>query len=148
MAQMYSLAARCGAEMIGTALVVAIGNAAVANAVLPRTKGHGMGYGWVCAAYGTGFSLAFVSAVLVSNAAMIACPAVPAGPAGHAHCAVSPCSCLIASAAHALPQPGCSAATKQYQSTASNAIVPGDHAAASGTLHATPAIARCQRELH
>lgn len=64
MAQTYSLAARCGAEMIGTALVVAIGNAAVSNAVLPSSKGHGMGYGWVCAAYGTGFSLAFVSLVV------------------------------------------------------------------------------------
>jgi hypothetical protein len=62
MAAAFSLATRCGVEMLGTALAVAIGNAAVANHVLGFTKGHGMGYGWVAAAYGLGFSLAEVRA--------------------------------------------------------------------------------------
>jgi hypothetical protein len=62
MAATFSLAARCGAEMLGTALAVGIGNAAIANHVLGYTKGHGMGFGWVAAAYGLGFSLVEVRA--------------------------------------------------------------------------------------
>lgn len=39
----------------GLMLVIFLGESAVANAELPRTKGHGMSYGWVSAG-GTGCS--------------------------------------------------------------------------------------------
>lgn len=40
----YSLGIRCLAEFIGMAIVIYTGEAALANELLPSTKGHAMGW--------------------------------------------------------------------------------------------------------
>lgn len=51
----YSLGTRALAEFIGTAMVIYTGEAALANELLPSTKGHGMGWGWTVFSFGFAF---------------------------------------------------------------------------------------------
>ncbi|CAN0304284.1 unnamed protein product [Pylaiella littoralis] len=46
------------AEALGMAVVISIGNGAIANEVLKKTKGHGLGLGFVAIAYGMAFFVA------------------------------------------------------------------------------------------
>jgi hypothetical protein len=39
--------ARCTSEVIGTAVAIWLGQSVVANELLPRTKGHAFGHGWL-----------------------------------------------------------------------------------------------------
>ena len=56
----YTLAAKFASELLGTTLAIFVGTSAVANELLPTTKGHGMGY------FATGLS--FVIAFFFSGA--------------------------------------------------------------------------------
>eukprot|EP00878_Enallax_costatus_P005388 GHUV01005657.1.p1 GENE.GHUV01005657.1~~GHUV01005657.1.p1 ORF type:complete len:450 (+),score=58.99 GHUV01005657.1:486-1835(+) len=51
----YSLGIRCLAEFIGMAIVIYTGEAALANELLPSTKGHAMGWGWTVFTFGFAF---------------------------------------------------------------------------------------------
>eukprot|EP00891_Asterochloris_glomerata_P001248 jgi/Astpho2/1248/Aster-x0469 len=51
----YSLGARCCTEAVGLGLVIILGDGSLANELLPRTKGHGMGYGFVSLSFGIAF---------------------------------------------------------------------------------------------
>lgn len=46
------------AEMLGMMVVISVGNGAIANEVLKKTKGHALGLGFVAIAYGMAFFLA------------------------------------------------------------------------------------------
>ena len=52
------------AELVGTALLLLIGNAVVANVVLARTKGHGSG--WIVITFGWGLAV-FVAVFTVAR---------------------------------------------------------------------------------
>lgn len=54
----YSLAAECGSEMIGTCLVIYLGESIIANELLSKTKGARMG--WLAVALGFGLSFGVV----------------------------------------------------------------------------------------
>ena len=56
----YTLAAKFASELLATTLAIFVGTSAVANELLPTTKGHGMGY------FATGLS--FVIAFFFSGA--------------------------------------------------------------------------------
>lgn len=56
----YSLAARCLTEFLGTTTAIFLGETIIANEVLPRTKGHDLGFGFVA----VGFAFAFFVAIL------------------------------------------------------------------------------------
>lgn len=51
----YSLGTRCLAEFIGMIIVIYTGEAALANELLPSTKGHAMGWGWTVFTFGFAF---------------------------------------------------------------------------------------------
>eukprot|EP01026_Neomeris_dumetosa_P013345 TRINITY_DN14671_c0_g1_i12.p1 TRINITY_DN14671_c0_g1~~TRINITY_DN14671_c0_g1_i12.p1 ORF type:complete len:477 (-),score=44.35 TRINITY_DN14671_c0_g1_i12:671-2101(-) len=53
----YSLIARCGAEFMGTFVAIYLGEAILANEILPGTKGHELGFGWVAFGFATAFFL-------------------------------------------------------------------------------------------
>ena len=53
----YSLLVRCLSEVIATAMLVILGNGAVANADLKGTKGHGTGWLLIALGYGCGVML-------------------------------------------------------------------------------------------
>ncbi|KAL6785028.1 hypothetical protein ACKKBG_A02125 [Auxenochlorella protothecoides x Auxenochlorella symbiontica] len=54
----YSLGARCGAEIIGTMIALFLGDAAVANELLAKTKGNGYGWGFLSMGFGFAFGFA------------------------------------------------------------------------------------------
>ncbi|KAJ3409101.1 hypothetical protein HDV05_004576 [Chytridiales sp. JEL 0842] len=54
----YSLGTRCLTEFFGTALVIFLGESILANELLPSTKGHAMGFGWVAISFGFAFTFA------------------------------------------------------------------------------------------
>ncbi|KFM27923.1 putative glycerol uptake facilitator protein [Auxenochlorella protothecoides] len=54
----YSLGARCGAEIIGTMIALFLGDAAVANELLAKTKGNGYGWGFLSMGFGLAFGFA------------------------------------------------------------------------------------------
>ncbi len=56
------------AELIGTAILVLLGNGAVANVVLSRTKGHGAGWIVIAAGWGFGVYVAVLCVAEVSGA--------------------------------------------------------------------------------
>ncbi|KAL4421889.1 hypothetical protein ABPG77_003691 [Micractinium sp. CCAP 211/92] len=58
MAGGYSLAAKCGSEIIATCLVIYLGLSIIANELLPKTKGSRMG--WLGVAFGFGLSFGVV----------------------------------------------------------------------------------------
>eukprot|EP01025_Chloroclados_australasicus_P035205 TRINITY_DN3591_c0_g1_i1.p1 TRINITY_DN3591_c0_g1~~TRINITY_DN3591_c0_g1_i1.p1 ORF type:complete len:500 (-),score=39.15 TRINITY_DN3591_c0_g1_i1:457-1869(-) len=65
----YTLIARCGAEGMGTFVAIYLGEAILANEILPGTKGHELGFGWVAFGFGMAFFVAiqffaFISAHL------------------------------------------------------------------------------------
>eukprot|EP00879_Flechtneria_rotunda_P012021 GHRR01012555.1.p1 GENE.GHRR01012555.1~~GHRR01012555.1.p1 ORF type:complete len:447 (+),score=108.93 GHRR01012555.1:2005-3345(+) len=51
----YSLGIRCLSEFLGMLIVIYTGEAALANELLPSTKGHGMGWGWTVFTFGFAF---------------------------------------------------------------------------------------------
>ncbi|KAF6255239.1 aquaporin-like protein [Scenedesmus sp. NREL 46B-D3] len=51
----YSLGIRCLAEFLGMMIVIYTGEAALANELLPSTKGHAMGWGWTVFTFGFAF---------------------------------------------------------------------------------------------
>eukprot|EP00775_Hariotina_reticulata_P013573 gene13573-13698_t len=51
----YSLGIRCLSEFIGMIIVIYTGEAALANELLPSTKGHAMGWGWTVFTFGFAF---------------------------------------------------------------------------------------------
>lgn len=51
----YSLGIRCLSEFIGMIMVIYVGESALANELLPSTKGHGMGWGWTVWTFGMAF---------------------------------------------------------------------------------------------
>eukprot|EP00752_Nemacystus_decipiens_P007946 g7099.t1 len=55
---MADLGKRFVSEMLGMMVVISIGNGAIANEVLKKTKGHELGLGFVAIAYGLAFFLA------------------------------------------------------------------------------------------
>lgn len=54
-AVVYSLGIRALTEFIGMAMVIYTGESALANELLPSTKGHGMGWGWAVFTFGFAF---------------------------------------------------------------------------------------------
>ncbi|KAJ8328012.1 hypothetical protein QVD99_006258 [Batrachochytrium dendrobatidis] len=56
----YSLATRCLTEFLGTALAIFLGDSVIANELLPLTKGHSMGFGWIATAFGMAFTLSIL----------------------------------------------------------------------------------------
>lgn len=65
------------AELVGTALMIVIGNGVVANVVLPKTKGHGGGllaicFGWGLAVFVAVYATASVSEAHLNSAVTIA----------------------------------------------------------------------------
>ncbi|KAL2915165.1 hypothetical protein HK105_205271 [Polyrhizophydium stewartii] len=56
----YSLATRCVTEFLGTAMAIFLGNSVITNELLPLTKGHGMGFGWVATAFGMAFGVSIM----------------------------------------------------------------------------------------
>ncbi len=62
----YSLMTRLAAEMIGTALLIVLGNGAVANVDLKGTKGYGSD--WMLIAVGYGFGVMMPAMILVESA--------------------------------------------------------------------------------
>lgn len=65
------------AELVGTALMIVIGNGVVANVVLPKTKGHGGGllaicFGWGLAVFVAVYATASVSGAHLNSAVTIA----------------------------------------------------------------------------
>ena len=53
----YSLGTQCLTEFLGTLTAIYFGEAILANELLPKTKGHAVGFGWV--ALGFAFSFSF-----------------------------------------------------------------------------------------
>jgi len=51
----YSLGTKCLAEFIGSCGAIYICQSIVTNAILPKGKGYGMGFGWISFGYGMGF---------------------------------------------------------------------------------------------
>ncbi|KAJ1344608.1 hypothetical protein BSLG_000131 [Batrachochytrium salamandrivorans] len=56
----YSLATRCLTEFLGTTLAIFLGTSVIANELLPLTKGHSMGFGWVATSFGMSFGVAIM----------------------------------------------------------------------------------------
>ncbi|KAI8853780.1 hypothetical protein BC829DRAFT_277068 [Chytridium lagenaria] len=54
----YTLPSRMLTEFLGTFLAIFLGLAIVANELLPSTKGHGMGFGWIAFGFGMAFTVA------------------------------------------------------------------------------------------
>eukprot|EP01023_Acetabularia_acetabulum_P008001 TRINITY_DN13489_c0_g2_i1.p1 TRINITY_DN13489_c0_g2~~TRINITY_DN13489_c0_g2_i1.p1 ORF type:complete len:459 (-),score=72.38 TRINITY_DN13489_c0_g2_i1:175-1551(-) len=54
----YTLIARCGTECMGTFMAIYLGETIIANEILPGTKGHELGFGWVAFGFGMAFFLA------------------------------------------------------------------------------------------
>ncbi|KAJ3209230.1 hypothetical protein HDU67_006310 [Dinochytrium kinnereticum] len=57
----YSLGSRVLTEFLGTFLAMFLGLSIVANELLPSTKGHSMGFGWIA----FGFGMAFTTAIQI-----------------------------------------------------------------------------------
>lgn len=57
----YSLGARCLSEVVGMAFLIFLGESVLANELLSKTKGSGMGFGWIS----FGFGLAFFVPILI-----------------------------------------------------------------------------------
>ncbi|KAJ3099183.1 hypothetical protein HK100_004941, partial [Physocladia obscura] len=57
----YSLGARCLTEFFGTFMAMGIGEGILANEMLPSTKGHALGFGFVA----FGFAMAFTFAIQI-----------------------------------------------------------------------------------
>ena len=57
----YSLGKRSLSEFVGTAMLIYFGESVLANELLPNTKGHAMGWGWVS----FGFAFAFFPAIQI-----------------------------------------------------------------------------------
>ena len=55
MSAYYSLGQRALAEFIGMLMVIYAGESALANELLPSTKGHAMGWGWTVFTFGFAF---------------------------------------------------------------------------------------------
>ncbi|KAJ1568716.1 hypothetical protein HK405_014638 [Cladochytrium tenue] len=69
----YSLGTRCLTEFLATFVAISLGESLLANEMLPSTKGHAMGYGWVVYGFGLAFGMAFQ---LFSYASSFANPAL------------------------------------------------------------------------
>ncbi|KAJ1568717.1 hypothetical protein HK405_014639 [Cladochytrium tenue] len=54
----YSLGKRCLTEFLGMFVAISLGESLLANEMLPSTKGHAMGYGWVAYGFGLAFGVA------------------------------------------------------------------------------------------
>ncbi|KAL6784513.1 hypothetical protein ACKKBF_B02105 [Auxenochlorella protothecoides x Auxenochlorella symbiontica] len=54
----YSLAAKCGSEIIATCITIYIGESILANEFLAKTKGNRMGWGFVAFGFGMSFGIA------------------------------------------------------------------------------------------
>ncbi|KAL6785021.1 hypothetical protein ACKKBG_A02105 [Auxenochlorella protothecoides x Auxenochlorella symbiontica] len=54
----YSLAAKCGSEIIATCITIYIGESILANELLAKTKGNRMGWGFVAFGFGMSFGIA------------------------------------------------------------------------------------------
>lgn len=63
----YSLGERFAAECIGTALFTYLSLSAVANNLLPRTKGHAMGFAWVALAFGVALGISVAAFAPISD---------------------------------------------------------------------------------
>jgi hypothetical protein len=51
----YSLHHKAVSEFLGMAITIYTGESALANELLPSTKGHGMGWGWTVFTFGFAF---------------------------------------------------------------------------------------------
>jgi len=51
----YSLGTKCLAEYIGSFGAIYLCQSIVTNAIISKSKGHGMGFGWISFGYGMGF---------------------------------------------------------------------------------------------
>ncbi|KAI8611960.1 aquaporin-like protein [Chytriomyces sp. MP71] len=56
----YSLATRCLTEFVATFFAIGFGEGIIANAELPSTKGHGMGFAWISFGFGMAFTFAIM----------------------------------------------------------------------------------------
>ncbi|KAI8910075.1 aquaporin-like protein [Entophlyctis helioformis] len=56
----YSLGTRCMTEFLGTAMAIFLGDSVIANELLPQTKGHGMGFGWIATSFGMSFGVSII----------------------------------------------------------------------------------------
>eukprot|EP00842_Homolaphlyctis_polyrhiza_P001958 jgi/Hompol1/2763/HPOL_003025-RA len=56
----YSLGTRCTTEFLATALAIFLGDSVIANELLPGTKGHAMGFGFVAIGFGASFGVAIM----------------------------------------------------------------------------------------
>ncbi|KAI8616870.1 aquaporin-like protein [Chytriomyces sp. MP71] len=56
----YSLATRCLTEFVATFCAIGFGEGIIANAELPSTKGHGMGFAWIAFGFGMAFTFAIM----------------------------------------------------------------------------------------
>lgn len=52
MSNEYTLAAKCLSEGSGMAIVIFMSESILANHVLPNSKGHSIGFGWVALGFG------------------------------------------------------------------------------------------------
>ncbi|KAJ3242179.1 hypothetical protein HDU81_006591 [Chytriomyces hyalinus] len=56
----YSLGTRCLTEFLATFIAIGFGEGIIANEVLPTTKGHALGFGWVAFGFGMSFTFAIL----------------------------------------------------------------------------------------
>ncbi|KAJ3262424.1 hypothetical protein HDU77_000342 [Chytriomyces hyalinus] len=56
----YSLGTRCLTEFLATFCAIGFGEGIIANEVLPTTKGHALGFGWVAFGFGMSFTFAIL----------------------------------------------------------------------------------------
>ncbi|KAI9193585.1 aquaporin-like protein [Polychytrium aggregatum] len=75
MSATYTLGERCLTEFLATTMVMFVGLSVIANEILPGTKGHGMGFGWIA----VGFMAAFIIPLIIF---------------GYASAHVNPASCM------------------------------------------------------
>ena len=75
MAAYYSLGARALAEFVGMVFVIYAGESALANELLPSTKGHAMGWGWTVFTFGCVRGCACVLCVCVRVRSVCVVPA-------------------------------------------------------------------------
>ncbi|KAJ3201970.1 hypothetical protein HDU82_007705, partial [Entophlyctis luteolus] len=54
----YTLGARCLTEFLATFVAISMGEGLLANELLPTTKGHALGFGFVCLGFGMSFTVA------------------------------------------------------------------------------------------